>query len=61
MALGGSFVLQLMTMLVPGVRQLLGITPISIMDGLVIGGTALAPLLVNEATKNTGQRERLLA
>jgi Ca2+-transporting ATPase len=61
MALGGSFALQLMTMLVPGLRQLLGITPISIMDGLVIGGTALAPLLVNEATKNTGQRERLLA
>jgi P-type Ca2+ transporter type 2C len=59
MALGGSFVLQLMTMLVPGLRQLLGITPIGIMDGLVIGGTALAPLLINEATKNTAPGARL--
>jgi P-type Ca2+ transporter type 2C len=52
-AMGGSFLLQLMTMLVPGLRGLLGITPIGVMDAVVIGGTAVAPLLVNEATKTT--------
>jgi Ca2+-transporting ATPase len=52
LALGGSFFLQLLTMMVPGLRGLLGITPIAILDGLVIGGSALAPLLMNEATKN---------
>jgi hypothetical protein len=40
-----------MTMLVPGLTGLLGITPIGIVDGLVIGGSAILPLLVNEATK----------
>jgi P-type Ca2+ transporter type 2C len=53
LALGGSFLLQLMTMLVPGLRGLLGITPIGVLDAVVIGGTAVAPLLVNEATKTT--------
>ncbi len=42
-----------MTMLVPGLTGLLGITPIGIIDGLVIGGSAVLPLLVNEATKKT--------
>jgi Ca2+-transporting ATPase len=38
-------------MAIPGLRNLLGITPISISDGIVIGGSALLPLLVNEGTK----------
>ncbi|MFZ2446038.1 MAG: HAD-IC family P-type ATPase [Syntrophobacteraceae bacterium] len=50
-ALGGSFALQMTTMLVPGLMRLLGLTPIGIIDGLVIGGSAVLPLLVNEATK----------
>jgi Ca2+-transporting ATPase len=51
MALGGSLFLQLLTMVVPGLRSLLGITPIGIIDGAVIGASAVAPLLINEATK----------
>jgi Ca2+-transporting ATPase len=51
-ALGGSFALQILAMTVPGLRRLLGIGPISILDGLVIGGSAAFPLLVNEATKS---------
>ncbi|HCC68869.1 MAG TPA: ATPase [Nitrospiraceae bacterium] len=51
LAIGGSFVLQALAMLLPGLRSLLGITPIGLIDGLVIGGSATIPLLVNEATK----------
>jgi Ca2+-transporting ATPase len=50
-ALAGSFALQMVSMIVPGLRGLLGITPINIIDGIVIGGSAVAPLLVNESTK----------
>ena len=50
-AIGGSLGLQLLAMAIPGLRNLLGITPISISDGIVIGGSALLPLLVNEGTK----------
>jgi len=51
MALGGSFAIQLLAMVIPGLRNLLGIAPISVLDGLVIGGSAVFPLLVNEGTK----------
>lgn len=53
MALGGSFVLQVLAMTIPGLRRLLGISPISLLDGVVIGGGAALPLLVNEATKKS--------
>jgi len=51
MALGGSFAVQFLALLIPGLRNLLGITPISLLDGVVIGGSAVLPLLVNELTK----------
>ncbi len=50
-ALGGSFALQALTIAVPGLRGLLGTTTINLTDALVIGGGALLPLVVNEATK----------
>jgi Ca2+-transporting ATPase len=50
-ALKGSFTLQAIAMGIPGLRGLLGITPVSIIDGIVIGGSAVVPLLVNEGTK----------
>ncbi|HXX82276.1 MAG TPA: HAD-IC family P-type ATPase, partial [Thermodesulfovibrionales bacterium] len=50
-ALGGSFVIQLLAIVIPGLRNLLGIAPVSVLDGVVIGGSAVFPLLVNEATK----------
>jgi Ca2+-transporting ATPase len=52
MALGGSLALQMLTVLVPGLRSLLGLSPIGLLDGAVIAGTAALPLLINEATKN---------
>ncbi len=53
MALGGSLALQMLTVLVPGLRSLLGLCPIGFLDGVVIAGTAALPLLINEATKNS--------
>jgi Ca2+-transporting ATPase len=50
-ALVGSFAIQALAMTVPGLRSLLGIAPIGLIDGLVIGGSAVLPLAVNEATK----------
>jgi Ca2+-transporting ATPase len=51
MALGGTFALQVAALAIPGLRSLLGITSIGLVDGIVVGGSALIPLLVNEATK----------
>ncbi len=51
-ALGGSLGLQVLAMAVPGLRSLLGITTIGLLDGVVIGVGALLPLLVNETTKS---------
>jgi Ca2+-transporting ATPase len=50
-AVGGSLVLQGLTLFIPGLRSLLNLTPVGLLDGLVIGGAALLPLVVNEATK----------
>jgi Ca2+-transporting ATPase len=51
-ALAGSLALQVLAMAIPGLRGLLGMTPVGAVDGLVIGGSALLPLLVNESTKH---------
>ena len=50
-ALAGSFALQGATMVIPGLRNLLGIAPVSFIDGAVVGAGALLPLMINEATK----------
>ncbi|NTU41742.1 MAG: HAD-IC family P-type ATPase [Nitrospirales bacterium] len=54
-ALAGSLGLQLLALTVPGLRSLLGITPLTAVDAAVAGGTALLPLLINETTKKTVQ------
>jgi Ca2+-transporting ATPase len=50
-ALTASVLLQVATLYVPGLRSLLQTSPVGLVDGLVIGGTALAPLLINETIK----------
>jgi P-type Ca2+ transporter type 2C len=47
----GSLGLQLATLLVPGLRTLLGTTPVTLSDALVIGAASVIPLFVTEATK----------
>jgi Ca2+-transporting ATPase len=50
-AVGGSLVLQILTMIVPGLRNFLGVTPLSMVDAAVIGTSALMPFFANEARK----------
>jgi Ca2+-transporting ATPase len=50
-ALIGSFAVQALTLVLPGFRSLLGLTPISLFDSLVIGGSAVLPFVINEKTK----------
>lgn len=52
-AIGGSFAIQAGAAVVPGLRQFLGIGPIGLIDGAVIGAGALLPFLINESTKTT--------
>ena len=50
-ALLGSIGLQLVSLGVPGLRMLLSLTPINIIDCIVIGSSAFLPLIFNEARK----------
>jgi Ca2+-transporting ATPase len=54
-ALAASFGVQALAMVVPGLRSLLGITPVNVLDVLVIAGSSVTPLLVNEGTKGKGR------
>jgi Ca2+-transporting ATPase len=56
LALLGSFTVQALALVVPGLRRLLGIAPIDLLDSLVIGSSALLPLVVNEASKGLGAK-----
>jgi len=60
-ALGGSLGLQLLTFLVPGLRNLLGIAPVNLFDAAIIGISSILPLLVNEATKGKINEKQLYA
>jgi Ca2+-transporting ATPase len=58
LALAGSLGLQLLTFVLPGLRGLLGIAPLTLFDCAVIGIGSALPLLVNEAIKKSGSKER---
>jgi Ca2+-transporting ATPase len=51
LAAGGSLLLQILTVLVPGLRALLGTTPVGPVDALAIAGGAVLPFIINEARK----------
>jgi Ca2+-transporting ATPase len=50
-ALGGSLTLQFLCLAIPGLGNLLKVTPVNLLDSAVIAGSAIAPLLINESTK----------
>jgi Ca2+-transporting ATPase len=50
-ALTGSLGVQSLTLVVPGLRSFLGMSPLNPFDLAISIGTAVAPLLINEATK----------
>jgi Ca2+-transporting ATPase len=56
LALGVSLLVQALTVLVPGLRQILGTVPIGPVDALVALAGAGLPLLVNEALKGPAGR-----
>jgi len=53
-AIVGSLALQLLPLVLPGLGQVLKVTPLAAEDYLVITLAALLPLLFNELTKSTG-------
>ncbi len=55
-ALGGSLFLQVLTFTIPGLRNILRIAPISILDGIIVGGSAILPLLINEGIKKGNEK-----
>jgi Ca2+-transporting ATPase len=55
-ALVGTFALQALALVVPGLRGLLGIARIGAMDSLVVAGGAVLPLLANEGVKSLQTR-----
>jgi Ca2+-transporting ATPase len=56
LALLGSCAVQVLALFIPGLRSVLGITPIGLLDSLVIGSSALFPLVINEASKSLGAK-----
>lgn len=54
-AIAGSIGLQLLPLVIPGLRNLLGLALLDPLDCLVIGSSAILPLLINEGTKTTKQ------
>jgi P-type Ca2+ transporter type 2C len=51
LAVGGSLVLQLLSVLSPALRRLLGTAPLQLIDLLTIAGGAVVPFVINESTK----------
>ena len=58
LAVFGSLGMQVLTQLVPGVRNLLGLGPIAAKDIAVIATTSVIPLLVSEFSKMVPEVEK---
>ncbi|RAM51954.1 MAG: ATPase [Hapalosiphonaceae cyanobacterium JJU2] len=56
MAIGGSLALQIVAAIVPGLKGLLQISPINLVDTAVIGSSAVLPFLFNEGRKEVATR-----
>ena len=51
LALAGSFALQFLSLALPGLRKLLNVTTVNLLDSAVIAGSALLPLMLHETAK----------
>ncbi len=56
LALWGTFALQGIVMFIPGLRTLLGISRLGILDIVVVGAASTVPILINEALKPKGDK-----
>ena len=50
-AISGALLLQILPIMIPGLRGFLGIMPIGLIDSIIVGGSALLPLVINEGIK----------
>ncbi len=57
LALWGTFALQGVAMFIPGLRSLLGISRLGLLDMAVVGAASTAPILINEALKPKGDKK----
>lgn len=58
LALWGSLGAQVLAALVPGLRSLLGLAPLGLLDGLVVATCATLSLLINEGAKTGREKKR---
>lgn len=56
LALGGSLLIQVLALLIPQLRRLLGLSPIGVADAAITATAALLPYVVNEAAKPSPHR-----
>jgi P-type Ca2+ transporter type 2C len=56
-AVGGSLALQVLTMVIPGLRRFLGLVSPSLLDTAIIGVGAALPLVINEGRKQQRKGE----
>lgn len=57
LALGGALMLELASLIIPGLRRFLGISRLNPLDLGIIALSGLVPLMVNEATKGGNKRK----
>lgn len=55
-SIAGSIAVQTGLFFFPGMRSFLGLSPLTLFEGFLVGGASLVPLLINETTKSTGER-----
>jgi P-type Ca2+ transporter type 2C len=60
-ALGGSLGLQLLTLVVPGLRGFLGLRPMTLLDSVVVACGGVGTLLINELRKPPEQEHATLS
>jgi Ca2+-transporting ATPase len=51
LAVGGGIGLQVMATILPGLRGILGVTPLGLLDWAIVAGVSTTPLLINEIVK----------
>jgi Ca2+-transporting ATPase len=51
MAVGGGVALQVLATFVPGLRRVLGVVPLGLVDWGIVGVAAVGPLIANESIK----------
>jgi Ca2+-transporting ATPase len=56
LAIAGSLIVQAGTLIIPGMRGLLGLSTLTPFEGLLVGGASFLPLLINESTKAPGKK-----